>query len=290
MYHDYYRLRVDPFRLSPTGQLCFAHESYLQTRSHLQYALHKGEGIVLLTGDPGMGKTSLIKELTTELVNSRICLTNLTCSQLDAKDLLQFVARGMDIRFQTSNQVALREAIEAVLLDIHHRQKRQPVLVLDEAQTLSIDALEQVRLLTNLHWQDTPLLQVFLVGQRALRDHVLSPELEQLHQRIITSATLEPLLESDVQGYIEHRLKLAGWTNNPELSDDIFQPIHRYSLGVPRWINLICTRLLLHGTVEQLSSLGRNEIQQVLRELLAEDLLPQQVRSVFQVVPRVDQQ
>ncbi len=281
MYHDYYGLSVDPFRLNPTGQHCYEHGSYTQARSYLQYALHKREGIVLLTGDPGMGKTSLIKELAADLANSRICMTNISCSQLDARDLLQFVARGMRLRLQTDNQVALRAMIETVLVDLQYREKRQPVLVLDEAQTLSMEALEQVRLLTNLQYDDNPLLQVFLVGQRNLRDIVLTPEMAQLHQRIIVGAKLEPLLETEVQAYIMHRLSVAGWTSNPVLSENIYPLIHSYSKGIPRWINLIASRLLLHGAVEELSSLGIKELRPVLTELLDEDLLPMQVRSEF---------
>ena len=278
MYDEFYELSGDPFRLSPGDQPCFSHAGYARARAHLEYALHKREGIALLTGGPGLGKTSLIGELEHQLQNSRVSVTRLTCSQWSSKDLLCAITEGYGLTIGKRNKAFLLEGIESILADVLLREQRQSILILDEAQALPVETLEQVRLLSNLNWKNSPLIQIMLVGQSALRDTVLLPEFEQLHQRVIVSATLAPLNEHEVTEYILHRLHHAGWVQNPNLADGIFPLVHRYSEGIPRWINLICSRLLLNGMAEQSTRLTTRNLNQVIDELISEDLLPEGVR------------
>ena len=148
------------------------------------------------------------------------------------------------------------------------------LLIIDEAQDLAPSALEELRLLTNLQQNNVPLLQIFLVGQEQLRDLVMTPALEQVHQRIVAACHLAPLDEQTTRDYVLHRLRWVGWQDDPRLDDAIFPYIHKYSTGIPRLINLICSRLLLHGMVEERHELGEPDIQTAIESLAAEELLP----------------
>ena len=147
-------------------------------------------------------------------------------------------------------------------------------MLIDEAQDLKATALEELRLLTNLTADRRPLLQIFLVGQEELRQTVLSPALKQLHQRIVAACHLEPIDRDLTEDYVKHRLTQVGWQDDPHFSDEIFPFIHKFSGGVPRLINMICGRLLLHGMVEELHELGIKEIQSTVEDLIEEQLLP----------------
>jgi len=276
MYYEYYGLQADPFTLNTTANSSYHHPGYLKARSYLQYALHKKEGIVVLTAEPGMGKTTLVNELSEELSASSVSITTLSCSSFDADDLLRFVARGFGIQLTGGSKFAMISCIEAALLDIIQNQQRHPLLLLDEAQTLPVEALEQVRLLTNLRWNNVPLLQVFLVGQAGLRDNVLSEGMEQLHQRIMASANLLPLERADVGLYVKHRLKLVGWSE-VELKEVLSG--NATGAAAATSINLVMSRLLLHGMVEEKKTLGLEELRNVLQELVNEELLPHAVRA-----------
>jgi len=278
MYQEFYGLKNDPFRLSPDAKQCFQHSTYKKAKSYMRYALHRGEGIVLVTGKPGTGKTSLVNELATELAGSKIELTTLVCNKLGAEDLVRLYATRLGIEPQDETKSSLLNQLESYLIGAAGREKR-PVLVLDEAQTLSAGALEQVRMLTNFQSSERPLLQVFLVGQQQLRAMVLSPQLEQLHQRVVASCHIEPLTANETKDYMLHRLHLAAWQADPQIKEDVFSLIYKSSLGIPRWINLIGSRLLLHGMVEEKRELEMADIRTVLKDLFTEDLLPAQARA-----------
>lgn len=279
MYLEFYGLSTDPFRQSPDAQPCFSHASYARAEAYLKYALHKREGIVLLTGAPGLGKTSLVAEMVRELSGTRARVRNLSCGQWTTDDLYRYIGSALGLETANQSSAALYEKIELGLANLRVRKNRHSVLILDEAQALPPATLEELRLLSNMNWKSTPLLQIALVGQPGLRETILSPEFEQLHQRIVANTTLRPLSEAETGDYIEHRLNHAGRKSAPELADSLYITIHRYSTGVPRWINLICSRLLLHGMVESRQKLGADDLRQVLDDLMEEELLPLAVRS-----------
>lgn len=155
-----------------------------------------------------------------------------------------------------------------------HAADIQTVLVLDEAQSLTVSALEQARFLTNYHVDNYPLLQIVLVGQPSLFKKVMHPELTQLHQRIISSTTLEYLDESETRDYFLHRMRAAGWQGNPTFDEDIFRVLYTASEGIPRWINQIGSRLLLNGYVEKKHTIGLEATRRVVTDLFKEKLLP----------------
>ena len=273
MYESFYGFREEPFRLSPDSRLCFMHPSYKKARAYMQYALQRREGFVMVTGRPGTGKTTLINDITSQLTGQGNLYAALTSTQIQADDLLRLVVLKFGLAGETGDKAQLIHRLETYLYRLH-REGRRPLLIIDEAQDLARDALEELRLLTNLQKDNQPLLQIFLVGQEELRQMVLTPGLEQLHQRIVAACHLVPLTLEANQAYILHRLERVGWDNDPQLSDAIFEPIHQSSLGIPRIVNQICSRLLLHGMVEEKHQLDLDDIREVIEALNEEQLLP----------------
>src|SRR6056297_499382 len=268
MYDLYYRFTAEPFRLSPDHHFAFQHRGYKKARSYMAYAFMRAEGFVLVTDRPG----------------EKVTTANIVCSQLEASDLLQMVAYefGVDVA-HTEKGVLLQHLSR--LLQKWHREGRRALLIVDEAQDLSVSAMEELRLLTNIQAGGKPLLQIFLLGQPDLRELILSPQLEQVHQRIVAASHLEALELDETEAYVRHRLTLVGWRGDPDISRSIYPLIYKFSEGVPRRINLICSRLLLHGSVEQLHRLGVADIKEVLGELQGESLAAgnQLVDNDFQV-------
>lgn len=273
MYEEYYKLTSDPFRLTPTGKHSFEHPSYRKARSYLEYALHRREGIAMVSGPPGTGKTTLIKSVARNLTDSKVKMNVLSCDKLNAQDLLRLYASDLGVPFESKDVGTLLMNIGNELTRLH-KSEVQAVLVLDEAQTLTFGALEQARLLTNYTYGDSPLLQVVLVGQPELQDKVLSPKLAQLHQRIVSSSSLTLLDEAETREFFLHQMKSAGWDNNPTFQEGIYQLLFTASEGVPRWINQIGSRILLNGFVEQKQEIGVADARQVVTDLFREKLLP----------------
>lgn len=273
MYEQFYGLREEPFRLSPDSRLCYPHHSYKRARSYMQYALNRREGFIMVTGRPGMGKTTLINDISTELSEQGHLFAALASTQIQADDLLRLVVLKFGLKGELDNKAMLIHRMEEYLRRLH-REGVRPVLIIDEAQDLAADALEELRLLTNVQQDNQPLLQIFLVGQDELRPLVLSPGLEQLHQRIVAACHLKPLDCAATREYVEHRLAAVGWQSDPELDDACFSMVHHYSQGVPRIINQVFSRLLLHGMVEEKHRLDANDVAQVIEELTEEQLLP----------------
>jgi len=284
MYDLYYRFTAEPFRLSPDHHFAFQHRGYKKARAYMAYAFMRAEGFVMVTGRPGTGKTTLVGALVEDLSGEKVTTANIVCSQLEASDLLQMVAYefGVDVA-HTEKGVLLQHLSR--LLQKWHREGRRALLIVDEAQDLSVSAMEELRLLTNIQAGGKPLLQIFLLGQPDLRELILSAPLEQVHQRIVAASHLEALELDETEAYVRHRLTLVGWRGDPDISRSIYPLIYKFSEGVPRRINLICSRLLLHGSVEQLHRLGVADIKEVLGELQGESLAAgnQLVDNDFQV-------
>jgi type II secretory pathway predicted ATPase ExeA len=273
MYDKFYGLREEPFRLSPDSRRCFMHSSYKKAKAYMQYALQRREGFVMVTGQPGTGKTTLINDITSQLSSQGNLHAALTSTQIQADDLLRLTVLKFGLNGNTQHKAELIHRLENFLYRLH-REGRRPLLIIDEAQDLAQDALEELRLLTNLQKDNQPLLQIFLVGQEELRQTVLTPGLQQLHQRIVAACHLMPLGLEATEEYIKHRMKATGWQDDPILADEIYQPIHEHSLGIPRVVNQICSRLLLLGMVLEKHELGIEDINAVIDELSQEQLLP----------------
>ena len=271
MYETFYRLTTEPFRLSPDPSFCFSHKSYARAKAYMQYAFNRAEGFVMVTGRPGTGKTTLIGDLVKSLPRSQVSVATLVTTQLEAEDLLQMVAHAFGLGVPMSGKASALQYL-TTMLRREREKRRRALLIIDEAQDLSASALEELRLLTNLQQNNQPLLQIFLVGQEELRDLVHSNSMEQVFQRIVAACHLDALDEQETREYVRHRLHQAGWRNDPQLSESLYPIIHRFSEGIPRRINLICGRLLLHGAVEQKHRLTVADARLVVSELHAERL------------------
>jgi len=282
MYENFYNLREEPFRLSPDSRLCYNHSTYKKAKSYMEYALHRGEGFIMITGQPGTGKTTLINEITTEMLDSNVVVSTIECSQLKADDLLRSTVYRFGLAGETDHKSQLLNNLENYLVRLKREDKRA-VLIVDEAQALSKDAIEELRLLTNLQHSNTPLLQIFLIGQEELLTLVHSPQLQQLHQRVIATCSLDCLDEQQTEEYIKYRLERVGWDNDPELDPAIFPFIQKFSSGVPRWINLICSRMFLQGMIEEHHKIDLPEFKSVIEGLTKEQLLPPTVQSKVSV-------
>ena len=271
MYDRFYGFSEEPFRLSPDHHFAYQHRGYKKARAYMAYAFMRAEGFVMVTGRPGTGKTTLIGALVEDLAKERAQIANLVCSQLEADDLLSMVAHEFGVDLGVTNKGQQLQYLSRQLQK-WHREGRRALLIVDEAQDLSVTAMEELRLLTNIQVGGRPLLQIFLLGQPELRELILRPEMEQVHQRIVAASHLKPLEADETEEYIRHRLSAAGWKNDPAISKAVYPLIFKFSEGIARRINLICSRLMLHGSVEQLHRLGAQDVRAVVEELQGESL------------------
>lgn len=278
MYLDYYGLREAPFSITPDPRFVFLSERHRDALAHLLYGIGQGGGggFVQLTGEVGTGKTTLCRLLLEQLPeNVRVALV--LNPRLTPLELLQSIAEELkvDLSGRRESLKDLVDALNACLIDAYARGQRV-VLIVDEAQNLSNEALEQVRLLTNLETATQKLLQIILLGQPELREIVAQPELRQLSQRITARYHLLPLDEAETEAYLRHRLAVAGSARFP-FTRLAVRRLHRHSGGVPRLINTIADRALMAGYAREQAQVGDSLVDRAAREVLASPLRRWQV-------------
>ena len=269
MYQAFYKLRGKPFQLTPDPGMLFPSKGHRRAMAYLLYGFEQGEGFVVITGAVGTGKTLLIQKLFEELANRNIAVASIASANLDGEDILPAVAAALELPFDGRGKEALLQDVKRHLISLHAR-RTHALLVVDEAQTLTPAALEMLRILSNFEFKGRALLQVFLVGQTELRRTIVSNHMEQLRQRIIASHRLEPMSEEECREYILHRLRAVAWNNDPQIAPQVFANVFRASRGIPRKINLIMDRLLLHGYLEGLHTLDATALTVVLDEITEE--------------------
>ncbi|MGH6610633.1 MAG: XrtA/PEP-CTERM system-associated ATPase [Burkholderiaceae bacterium] len=269
MYEDFYGFTGKPFQLSPDPAFYFGSKGHSSAFSYLKYGVYQGEGFLVVTGDIGTGKTTLVRALSNELDTKEVVAAQIVSTQLEADDLLRAVATAFGVNVRLDGKAHLIATIEAFLLQTFQRGKRA-LLIVDEAQNLGARSLEELRMLSNFQCGDHALLQSFLVGQPELRMLMRSPLMEQFRQRVIASYHLGPLDEAETRAYIEHRLRFVGWTDDPHFEDDAFLEIHRTTGGVPRRINSLCNRVLLAAYLGEKHTIERAAIVAAAAEMSAE--------------------
>ena len=272
IYKSFYNFKEQPFRLSPDYRFCYSHPSYENAKSYLKYAILEGEGFVAITGEPGTGKTTLIATLLAELDKTHVQVATLTNVQVDSVNLLNMVLEEFNLKTDNQNKTPPLTILKKFLIQ-QHKNDHRCILIVDEAQGLSVTSLEELRLISNLQYNNALLMQVFLVGQEPLMDKIRTPGLEQLHQRFIAASHLELLKQEETEDYIEHRLRKAGWDNDPIFTKEAMSIIYKFSGGVPRRINLICHRLFLYCGLKQKHELVGADALHVIVELHREGLL-----------------
>ncbi|MEY4238797.1 MAG: hypothetical protein RL339_1398 [Pseudomonadota bacterium] len=267
MFNDFYGLSGRPFQLTPDPTFYFESLTHRKALSYLSYGLAQGEGFVVITGEVGAGKSTLVAHLMATIDPARLTAAQIVTSKLDGEELVHVVAQAFGLIVDGHDKASALGAIEAFLHD-EARAGRRCLLVVDESQNLELEALEELRMLSNFQLGAHPLLQTLLLGQPEFRDTIQDhPQLEQLRQRVIAAHHLEAMELGEVQAYIEHRLKCVGWTGNPQFDQGVFTELYEASGGVPRRINQICNRLMMLGAVDQRSRMDRAMLGQVLDEL-----------------------
>jgi general secretion pathway protein A len=269
MYAEFYHLRALPFQLTPDPRFFFASRGHDRAISHLTYGLHQAEGFIVITGEVGTGKTTLVDLLLSQLDSSAYAAAKIVTSQLGGEDTLRMVAAAFGLYTPGMEKASILRRIEDFVLS-NMRARRRSLIIIDEAQNLSIAALEELRMLSNFGVGATSPLQLFLIGQPQFRTIMASSDLDQLRQRVIASYHLGPLDEGETKEYVLHRLKTAGWQNDPVFEEGLFPAVYRYTGGVPRRINNLCSRLLLWGYLEERHRIAEGDIVQIAEELQGE--------------------
>ena len=269
MYESYYGFSEKPFQLSPDPRFFFATNHHQRALSYLQYGLDQGEGFIVITGPIGTGKTTIARNLLSSIGDENIVAAQLVTTKLSPDELLELVAAEFKIPLKGNSKAEVLRSIETFLIQLHKQGKRALLLV-DEAQNLPSETVEELRMLSNFQLDDKPLIQSFLLGQEELKDIIQAPNMEQFRQRIIASAHLKPLTMEEVKDYINHRLQQAGCEKESLFTDAAFEAIHEKTLGVPRKINIFVDRLLLFGFLEELTSFGLDAIDDVAEEMSVE--------------------
>lgn len=273
MYVEHFGLSGRPFQLSPDHRFYFGSRSHQKAGAYLTYGLNEQDGFIVITGDVGTGKTTLVQHLLDQIDQDHFVSAQIVTSQLEGEDALRMMASAFNMPIQAVDKASLLRTIETFLAECHHVGKHV-VLVVDEAQNLSFSALEELRMLSNFQIDNRPLFQCFLLGQPQFRRIMASEDLEQLRQRVIASCHLEPLDADEVRSYVEHRMERVGWQGDPRFGEGVFERIHRHTGGVPRRINNLCGRLLLLGYLEDRHDIDAAMVDEVARELREETGLP----------------
>jgi len=272
MYTQFFHLKQSPFSIAPDPRYLFMSERHREALAHLLYGIGSGGGFVLLTGEIGAGKTTVCRCFM-EQIPENCKLGYIFNPKLSVEELLLSICDefGVVLPPQGAGAVSVKtyvDAINAYLL-ASHAQGRNNVLIIDEAQNLSAEVLEQLRLLTNLETSERKLLQIILIGQPELRDILARPELEQLAQRVIARYHLGSLSEAETGAYIEHRLAVAGASAMAPFPRQLMRLVHGLAKGVPRRINLLCDRALLGAYVENQPQVTRKILKRAASEVFA---------------------
>jgi len=269
MYTEYYRLAEEPFNITPDPRYLYLTEQHREAINHLLYGIRQRKGFICLTGEVGAGKTTICRALLRELGDS--CHTALILNpMLTETQMLRAIVEEFGIHAGKKDRLGYISLLNEFLLRISS-VGQDAVLIIDEAQAMTVQSLEMVRMLSNLETERQKLVQIVLVGQPELRATLNNPALRQLAQRITVRYHLKTMSPEDTDGYIRHRLKIAG---QDETRDDCvrFEPeavseIFRYSNGTPRMINAISDKALLAGYVYRRNTIDRGIVQAALNEL-----------------------
>ena len=280
MYHQHFGLNEAPFSIAVNPRYLFMSQRHRDALAHLLYGVSGGGGFILLTGEVGTGKTTVNRCLLEQLPDTTD-LAIILNPALSAVELLATACDELKIDYPqgTESLKALTDALHRYLLDNHERG-RKTVLMIDEAQHLDFDVLEQIRLLTNLETNDEKLLQIILIGQPELTEKLSRPELRQLNQRITARYNLQPLNLQETTAYIRHRLEVAGLRSGVSLFESTaVKQVHSLTRGIPRLINVLCDRALLGAYGQQRSRVNKKLIAEAAAEVFGEKAAVPSVQS-----------
>jgi len=272
MYDQYYGFSGRPFQLTPDPEFYFESASHKKAMSYLGYGLNQGEGFIVITGEVGAGKSTLVAHLMERIDPEALTVAQVVTSALDGEELIHVVAQSFGIAVEGKDKAGALGAIEQFLQD-EARAGRRCLLIVDECQNLEFTALEELRMLSNFQLGSHPLLQSLLLGQPEFRKTLAHhPNLDQLRQRIIASHHLEALDEEELEDYVHHRLAHVGWESQPILGDGLLPALYQATDGIPRRVNQIMNRILLLGAIEERDEVGVAMLDAVLDEMQEDQL------------------
>ena len=267
MYEQFYGFRGRPFQLTPDPQFYFESASHRKAMSYLGYGLNQGEGFIVITGEVGAGKSTLVAHLMERVDPDQLTVAQIVTSALDGDELIQLVAQSFGLDVEGHDKATALSELELFLQE-EAREGRRCLLVVDECQNLEFTALEELRMLSNFQLGSHPLLQSLLLGQPEFRRTVAHhPDLEQLRQRIIASHHLEALDANEVEDYIQHRLSHVGWDGRPQFGEGLLEGLVEHTGGIPRRVNQVMNRLLLLGAIEESETLSVEMLGAVIAEM-----------------------
>ena len=282
MLDNFYGFTGKPFQLTPDPDFYFRSATHRKALSYLGYGLAQGEGFIVITGEIGAGKSTLVAHTIQNLDADQVTVAQLVTSALDGKEIVCLAARAFGLDFDGQDKAGALSEIEGFLHD-EAREGRRCLLVVDESQNLSVQALEELRMLSNFQLGSHPLLQIMLLGQPEFRTMLQSePALEQMRQRIIAAHHLEAMDASEIEPYVTHRLQMVGWDGTPSFDQRVFADLYTATSGIPRKVNQIANRLLILGEVEQRSRIDAVLLQDVVSELNREKALPKAAAAMAQ--------
>lgn len=265
VYLDYYGLDEPPFSITPNPRFLYYSGKHREALNHMLYGIRERKGFVQITGEIGAGKSTLCRALLEHMGNNYSTALILN-PVLDPDQLIRAIAREFGIDVTGLDRLETIERINLFLLR-QVEEGRESVLIIDEAQNLTHELLEQVRLLSNLETEDRKLLQIVLMGQPELRDRLNDPALRQLRQRITVRYHLRPLKRSELAHYVSHRLTVSGAKRAPSFSSLALWRVYCYSQGIPRLVNAVCDKSLLAGYVQQRQRISYGLVNRAVREL-----------------------
>ncbi len=265
MYETFFGLTVKPFELVPNPRFLFNSQSHKKAICYLNYGLQERAGFILLTGEVGSGKTTIIRDIINNL-GEETALSMVFNTRVTSKQVIAMINEDFGLEVANKDKVALIRDLNDHLIALHANRKR-PVVIIDEAQNLSSSTLEEIRLLSNLEAESFKLLQIVLVGQPELKKVITAPELRQLRQRISVHCHLEPLGREETEAYVYHRLAMAGNRNALNWKEGTFDTLFGYSGGIPRLINVFCDFVLLAAFVEKTRDLTQELVEEVIGDV-----------------------
>ncbi len=266
MYLEFFKLKEFPFRLTPDSDFIYMSDAHSRAKSYMDYTVWNREGFVVITGDIGSGKTTLIQKLLSEL-DENVLVAKIFQTQLDEVEFLQAVLVEYGLNPFKAKKVELIDMLNTFLIE-NFLQLKQLLLVVDDAHNLSLKVLEEIRMLSGLETRKEKVLHVILVGQPALNDKLDAPDLEQLLQRVRLRYHIKSLSESDTHDYILHRLHVAGAAHPEEIfGPDTFPVIYEYTGGIPRLINTLCDTAMTCGFADNVLAISRDILRTAIEEL-----------------------
>ena len=270
MYESHFGFTGSPFQLNPDPAFYFDSKGHSSALAYLKFGAHQGEGFIVVTGEIGAGKTTLVRTLLDGLDPEQVVAAQVVSTQLESNELLQAILMAFGVPSGSTSKAHLIASLEG-FLTVLAAKGRRALLIIDEAQNLKHEAVEELRMLSNFQLGNYGLLQSFLVGQPELRALLQSKSMEQLRQRVIASCHLGPLAQDETRAYVEHRLRRVGWTGEfPTFTPGSLESVHRWTGGVPRKINRLCNRMLLGAFLANARVVSAEMVDETALELANE--------------------